>query len=163
VTLTTLAREKNESLPLISAIKQSNDEHRNWNLRRLQLRLGDLRGKTLTILGLTYKPGTDTLRRSAALELGRELVKCGALVRAVDPAVKTLPEQWSGIQLVPDVHAALKEADAAVVCTEWPEFRKVQWPDAIAAMRGRLILDANGFLQKELKAVPGVEHVSVGS
>ena len=55
------------------------------------------------------------------------------------------------------------KADAVVVCTEWPEFRRVNWVDAVQGMVGRLVLDANGFLENELKAVPGVEHVSVGA
>jgi UDPglucose 6-dehydrogenase len=55
------------------------------------------------------------------------------------------------------------KADAVVVCTEWPEFRQVRWGEAAGLMRGRLVLDANCFLQKELKEVPAVEHVSVGS
>jgi UDPglucose 6-dehydrogenase len=64
VTLIGLGQEMHEKAPLISAIKQSNDEHRCWNFERLQLKLGALRGKTIAVLGLTYKPGTDTLRRS---------------------------------------------------------------------------------------------------
>jgi UDPglucose 6-dehydrogenase len=162
VTLTRLAGEKREVLPLISAIKRSNDEHRQWNLQRLRLRLGDLQGRTIAILGLVYKPGTDTLRRSAAIELGRQLAAAGASVRAVDPAVKSLPEDLSKIALVPSVIEAVAKADALVVCTEWPEFREVQWAEALAVMGRRLVVDANGFLEKELKQVPGVEHVSVG-
>jgi len=162
VTLTNLAREKQEQVPLISAIKQSNDEHRKWNLQRLRLRLGDLRGQTIAILGLTYKPGTDTLRRSAAVELCLELLKSGARVRAVDPAVKTLPGELANVSLVSSVAEAANRADALVVCTEWPEFRQVNWKETAQAMAGNLVLDANGFLGKELKAVPGLEHISVG-
>jgi UDPglucose 6-dehydrogenase len=163
VALADLAAEKQEDLPLISAIKRSNDEHRNWNLQRLRLRLGDLRGRRIAILGLTYKPGTDTLRRSAAIELCRELTKADAIVRAVDPAVQRMPQDLSNIALVASVAEAVAKADAVVVCTEWPEFRQVPWTEVAKMMVGRLVLDANGFLQKELKDVPGVEHVSVGS
>ena len=163
VTLTKLAGSNQERLPLISAIKVSNDEHRNWNFQRLRLRLGDLRGRTIAILGLTYKPGTDTLRRSAAIELCRELIKAGASVRATDPAVKSLRQDLSQIALCSSVAEAMIKADAVVVCTEWPEFRRVNWVDAVQGMVGRLVLDANGFLENELKAVPGVEHVSVGA
>jgi UDPglucose 6-dehydrogenase len=162
VTLTRLAEEKKEKLPLISAIKPSNDEHRNWNFQRLLLRFGDLRDRTIAVLGLTYKPGTDTLRRSSAVELCRELLRVGARVRAVDPVVKSLPPELAGVSLMPGVAEALAKVDAVVVCTEWPEFRQVNWVDAATAMGGGLILDANGFLAKELKDVAGVEHVSVG-
>jgi UDPglucose 6-dehydrogenase len=162
VTLTRLADEKKEHLPLVSAIKQSNDEHRNWNFQRLVLHLGDLRGRTIAILGLTYKPGTDTLRRSAAIELCRELIKAGARVRAVDPAVKSLPKDLSTVVLASTVMESVTQADAVVVCTEWPEFRQVNWAEAAKGMGGRLVLDANRFLEKELKQVSSIEHVSVG-
>jgi len=161
VTLTRLAAEKKENLPLISAIKRSNDEHREWNYRRLRLTLGELRGRVLAVLGLTYKPGTDTLRRSAAVELCRKLVESGAQVRAVDPVVKQVPSDLSKVELKSGVIEALAGAEAVVVCTEWPEFRQVDWSTAVHGMTGRLVLDANGFLGKELNGLP-VQHVVVG-
>ena len=162
VTLGRLAEENQEHLPLLAAIKPSNDEHRHWNLQRLLLRFRDLRNRTIAVLGLTYKPGTDTLRRSAAVELCRELVKSGARVQTTDPAVKTLPLDLAGVSLAATVAEALAGADAAVVCTEWPEFRQVDWAKMLPLMRGRLVLDANGFLGKELNGLAEIEHVSVG-
>jgi UDPglucose 6-dehydrogenase len=162
VTLTELASRTGENVPLICAIKRSNDQHKNWNFQRLRLRFGELRGRTIAILGLTYKPGTDTLRRSSSVELCCELIKAGATVRAVDPAITRLPEDLSKIVLSPSVTEAVLGAEAVVVCTEWPEFRQVNWAEAIHGMAGRLVLDANGFLEKELKPAVGVEHVSVG-
>ncbi|MBI3880737.1 MAG: UDP-glucose/GDP-mannose dehydrogenase family protein [Verrucomicrobia bacterium] len=162
VTLTKLAAEKKETLALIPAIKRSNDEHRGWAFRRLRSRLGELRGKTVAVLGLTYKPGTDTLRRSAAVELCQSLLAAGATVRAFDPLIKQLPAELTAIVLATSAAEALRGADAAAVCTEWPEFRAVNWPEAVGAMRGRVFVDANRFLEKELKAVSGVEHLSVG-
>lgn len=162
VTLTRLAAEKHEALALIPAIKQSNDQHRGWMFRRLQTRLGQVSGRTIAVLGLTYKPGTDTLRRSAAVELCRQLVTAGATVRAWDPAVKALPAELAAISLRSRLMEALQGAEAAVVCTEWPELRQAPWPEALGQMRQKLIVDANRFLEKELKNLPGVEHLSVG-
>lgn len=163
VTLIGLGRQAAEQVPLLSAIKQSNDLHRHWNFERLQLRLGELRGKTIVVLGLTYKPGTDTLRRSAALELCQRLLDAGALVRAMDPVIKALPKDFSAIALSPSASQALAGADCVVVCTEWPEFRQIPWLDVVQTMKGRLVLDANGFLRNELKGIPGVDHLSVGA
>jgi UDPglucose 6-dehydrogenase len=162
VTLTKLGAATGEALALIPAIKQSNDAHRRWVFDRLRLRLGELRGKTVAVLGLTYKPGTDTLRRSSAVELCEALLKAGGAVRAFDPAVKQLPPELAGVTLAGSVAEALRGVDAAAVCTEWPEFRQTDWARAVAAMRGRVIVDANRFLEKELNAVAGVEHLSVG-
>jgi UDPglucose 6-dehydrogenase len=162
VTLTTLAGAKGEKVSVIPAIKQSNDLHRGWVFRRLQSRLGDLRGKKIAVLGLTYTTNTDTLRRSAAVELCKKLFDTGANVSAFDPAVKHLPAELSQIQLVSEISAASNGADAIVVCTEWPQFRQADWPKIISQMRGKIFVDANRFLEKELKTLPGVEHLSVG-
>jgi len=162
VTLTKLGAAKGESLALIPAIKQSNDAHRHWVFNRLRARLGELRGKTVAVLGLTYKPGTDTLRRSSAVELCEALLKAGCKVRAYDPVVKQLPVELDGVTLAGSVADVLHGADATAVCTEWPEFRRVNWSEALAAMPGRLVVDANRFLERELKGIAGVEHLSVG-
>jgi UDPglucose 6-dehydrogenase len=162
VILTQLAAANGEKISVIPAIKQSNDLHRGWMFRRLQSRLGDLRGKTIAVLGLTYTPNTDTLRRSAAVELCRSLLAAGAGVRAFDPAVKQLPAELAPVQLAAQIADAVKDADAAVVCTEWPEFRRVDWAKTVLTMRQRIFVDANRFLEKELKNLPGVEHLSVG-
>jgi UDPglucose 6-dehydrogenase len=162
VTLTKLGAAKGESLSVIPAIKQSNDLHRGWAFRRLQSRLGDLRGKTIAVLGLVYTLNTDTLRRSAAVELCKQLLAAGASVRAFDPAIKQLPTELSAVSLPPDAGVALSGADAAVVCTEWPQFRALDWAAALPKMRLRVVVDANRFLEKELKDQPRVEHLSVG-
>jgi UDPglucose 6-dehydrogenase len=162
VTLTKIAGATGEQISVIPAIKQSNDLHRGWAFRRLQSRLGDLRGKKIAILGLTYTTNTDTLRRSAAVELCQQLLKAGARVAAFDPAVKILPQELSKVALAADVAAALVGANAAVVCTEWPQFRHADWPKIVPAMKEPVFVDANRFLEKELKSIAGVEHLSVG-
>jgi len=108
VTLTKLANSTGETISVIPAIKQSNDLHRGWAFKRLQSRLGDLRGKTIAVLGLTYTTNTDTLRRSAAVELCQKLLAAGATVTAFDPAVKVLPQELNKISLAGDVAAACR-------------------------------------------------------
>jgi len=162
VTLTKIAEAKGEIISVIPAIKQSNDLHRGWAFRRLQSRLGDLRGKKIAILGLTYTTNTDTLRRSAAVELCQQLLKAGAKVSAFDPAVKSLPKELSAVSLAVDAATALNGADAAVVCTEWPQFRQADWAKIVPVMKQTVFVDANRFLEKELKNIAGVEHLSVG-
>lgn len=162
VTLTKLAQANGEKISVIPAIKQSNDLHRGWAFRRLQTRLGDLRGKRIGILGLTYTTNTDTLRRSAAVELCQQLLATNAKVTAFDPAIKTLPPELKSLSLAADISGALAGADAVVVCTEWPQFRQADWAKIIPQMRQPVFVDANRFLEKELKALPGVEHLSVG-
>jgi len=162
VALTQLAANRNEPLTLIPAIKQSNDRHKGWALRRLKEEIGSLRGVTVGVLGLTYKTGTDTLRRSPAVELCEGLLAEGCEVRAFDPAVKQLPASLAGATMSPDPRSALAGADAAVVCTAWPEFKALAWVELIAAMRRPLIFDANRFVQSVLPEMPAFRYFSVG-
>jgi UDPglucose 6-dehydrogenase len=162
VTLTKLGATQGEALSLIPAIKESNDLHRGWAERKLRSLLGDVGGKTIAILGLVYTPNTDTLRRSHAVELCQQLIKAGARVAAFDPAIKTSSPELGGVNLAQSADAALAQADAAVVCTEWPLFREINWPHAAAQMRRALVVDANRFLEKPLQGLAGVEHISVG-
>jgi UDPglucose 6-dehydrogenase len=162
VTLTKLAEVNGEKISVIPAIKQSNDLHRGWAFRRLQSRLGDLHGKKISVLGLTYTTNTDTLRRSAAVELCKQLIAAGANVNAFDPAVKNLPDELSKIQLASEIAGALNSAEAVAICTEWPQFRQADWVKIVPQMRQPVFVDANRFLEKELKNIPGVEHLSVG-
>jgi len=162
VTLTKIAEANGEKIAVIPAIKLSNDGHRDWAFRKLQSRLGDLRGKTIAVLGLAYTTNTDTLRRSAAVELCGQLLAAGANVQAFDPAVKSLPIALASVTLAGDLVTALVGADAAVVCAERPEFRQADWTNIISKMRSPVFVDANRFLEKELIALPEVELISVG-
>jgi UDPglucose 6-dehydrogenase len=162
VTLTKLAKAEGEKISVIPAVKQSNDLHRGWMFRRLQSRLGKLRGKQIAVLGLTYTANTDTLRRSSAIELCKQLLKAGAKVSAFDPAVKQLPKDLKKILLANEIASALEGVDAAVICTEWPQFRQADWAKIVPQMRGKIFVDANRFLEKELKTIAGVERLSVG-
>ena len=162
VTLTKIGVQHGETLALIPAIKQSNDEHRGWALRQLQARLGDLRGLTIAVLGLVYTPHTDTLRRSAAVELCRHLLAAGARIQAFDPAVKQLPPELAGLTLASELAHAVAGAEAAVICTEWPQFRAADWKALLPTMRQNLFIDANRFLDQQIKELPNVTHLSVG-
>jgi UDPglucose 6-dehydrogenase len=149
VFLNTIAKQEGLRLPLLDAVLPSNKAHKHWPVRRILDRLGNLAGRTVAVLGLAYKPGTDTLRRSSAIELCRELADLKANVRAFDPAVRDLPtELKSFVTLAPSAEAALAGADAAIVATEWPEFRSIALTTWRDAMRAPLICDPNGFLAK---------------
>jgi UDPglucose 6-dehydrogenase len=161
--LSGLGREQGLETHLLGSVKVSNDAHRGWAQRRLDQLLGGVAGKTIAIWGLTYKPGTDTLRRSSAVELCRWLLEQGASVRAHDPAVKHAPPELSGrLTLADDPLATVAGASALVVATPWPEFKLVSPVDAVGRMTRRLVLDANGFLGQTFGTHAGIEFVSVG-
>jgi UDPglucose 6-dehydrogenase len=161
--LSQLGQAHDVATHLLSSVKRSNDAHRRWAQRRLEQLLDGVAGKTVAVWGLTYKPGTDTLRRSSSVELCEWLVDRGARVRAHDPAVKTLPPDLAArITLVDSALAAVDGASALVVSTPWPDYRKVAPADVAARMTNRLTLDANRFLGATLGADPSMRYVSVG-
>jgi UDPglucose 6-dehydrogenase len=158
--LTTVGKQHGRTPPLIAAVKTSNDQHKAWTRTKLQSLLGDLRGKRVAVWGLTYKPGTDTLRRSGAVELCRWLAAQGAQVTAHDPAVKSLPEELASvIDLQSSAIDAIRSADALVVATEWPDYKSadragVAWP--------RTVIDPNRFLRDTFESDPSVRYVTIG-
>ena len=160
--LTQIGQQKDLPLHLIPAVRSSNDAHKNWPRRRLAQLLGDLAGQTVAIWGLTYKPGTDTLRRSSAIELCQWLLSHNVQVKAHDPAVKSLPKDLTAIQLCSLPIEAAEGADALVIATEWPDYRAVSLLEAIAVMRSSIILDANRFLVDQIKSISDVTYIAVG-
>jgi UDPglucose 6-dehydrogenase len=162
--LTHLGEQVGVRSPLLCAVRASNDSHGDWTQRRLEELLGDVSGATVGIWGLTYKPGTDSLRRSPAIALCDWLLARGAMVRAHDPAVRRLSAAYSTrVLLVPDAPTAAQGASALVVVTPWPEYRQVPARDVTVRMMRRLVVDPNGFTRDTLGADASIEYVSVGT
>lgn len=174
-----------ERLPasLIAGVAASNDAHRAWARRALLAQLeadadssapessadagGDrrlLEDRRIAVWGLTYKPGTDTLRRSSALELCAWLHEHKARVRAHDPAVGAVPDAAAGkLELCETALAAVQGADALVLCTPWPEYREVDPHELAAAMRRPIVIDAGGHLRSCVAALPSIRYAQVGT
>jgi UDPglucose 6-dehydrogenase len=150
VALKSVGARAGRKTPLLDGVDASNREHRNWPRRRLVEELGSLKGQPIAVWGLTYKPGTDTLRRSTSVELCRWLVDQGCTVRVHDPAAAPLPKELNGIARFDSPIAAAESASALVVATEWPEYRAVDADALAAAMPAGLVVDANRFLGKTL-------------
>jgi len=164
---------------VFSGVAEGNAAHKHWAERRLFELLGSdtnsealrtarversLAGRVVAIWGLTYKPGTDTLRRSSAVELCRRLAAAGATVVAHDPAVSVLPgDLVTDIELRPDPLAAARGADALVLCTAWPEYRELDPGEICSSLAGALVIDPPGFLKDIFANQPDVRYVRVGS
>jgi len=149
-------------LYLINSILESNDYHKTWIQRKCKEILGDLNGKHITVLGLTYKPGTNTLRRSMSVELCKWIKDQGAEVTAFDPAIHELPPELLVVMsLASDLSGSVKTAECIIIATEWPDFRKIE-TDIITTMRGKIIIDPNGFMENILGDVRNLEYFAVG-
>lgn len=163
VFMTGLGREKELGLKLIPSVKESNDQHRHWELEHLSNLFKNPSATRIALLGLTYKPGTDTLRRSRAVELARQLEEKGFQVSAFDPLVKSLAgEPGLRMKLSASPAEALRDADAVVMCTRWPEFLELPWESLLSQMRQKQVLDAERFLDQKLKNIADCRYLCVG-
>jgi UDPglucose 6-dehydrogenase len=161
--LSNIGQARGLDLPLVASVRPSNEWHKHWVRRRLGQTLGSLKGISVAVWGLTYKPGTDTLRRSASIELCEDLASQGIRVLAFDPAVKSLPaELGDKLQLTDSALSAARNASALVVATKWPEFRNVDVDSFLSVMKRKLVLDPNRFLAANLAGRNDVEYLAVG-
>jgi UDPglucose 6-dehydrogenase len=161
--VTRIGAEHGCDLKLIPAIAISNDTHRAWTFNKVTSLFTGQPKLKIALLGLTFKAGTHTLNRSGAVDLARKLHAAGYKVSAYDPSNPVLPEVLQFIELATSVEQAVFEADAAVLCTPWPEFKKVDWERAVVrGMRNRVLVDPNGFLVDTLKGID-ITHHTVGS
>ncbi len=161
--LTQIGSAQHLATPLLAAVTPSNNEHKHWAHRRLLARFPNLAGKTVAVWGLTYKPGTDTLRRSLAVELCHWLQTQGTHLRVHDPVVTRCPPGWGNQALMVDQPLdALAGADALVIATEWPLYQEVDFSGVTARTPNLLVLDANRFLP-QLASLPGIDYFAVGS
>jgi UDPglucose 6-dehydrogenase len=162
--LSTAAERARVEVQLIKSVIPSNRAHSRWVINQLRERLSPLKDRRVAVLGLSYKPGTDSMRRSTAVELLHDLVQEGADIRAFDPAVRTLPQGLNGkVTLAANLPSALKDADGVVIATEWPEFRALREDDLAVAANGCLVFDPGRWLGPALAKAKRVKVISVGT
>jgi UDPglucose 6-dehydrogenase len=152
-------------MPIVHAARETNYRQRHWVVEKLQSELHILRGRTICLLGLAFKPGTDDLRDSPAIDIARYLMERGASVRAFDPIALGRARVECGdmgIRFYESVLEASQEVDAIVLTTEWPEFLDLPWSDIREGMATPLILDGRNFLSARQIESLGFRYVGVG-
>jgi UDPglucose 6-dehydrogenase len=158
------SRANRVQTPLIDGVLTSNQVHQDWLRDRALDLLFGLTQPVVAILGLTYKAGTSTLRRSSAVELCRWLQSHGVEVRGHDPSLRALPPELVPVlRLADEPLEALDGADLAVLTTAWPQYRKLSPADLHARMRRATVLDPARFLDDVLGTDPRVHYVATGT
>ena len=138
--------------PLLKAILNINAERPNKMVLLSEYILGELKDKKISILGLTFKPETDDLRSSPALDAIQILLEKGANVFAFDPILKSKPNSTKLLQnctVCATIEDALKDSDAAMIFTKWPEFKSLDSKFLKQFMKNPIIIDGRGFLATE--------------
>lgn len=161
--LTDVVGEKGLVTPLLASVRVSNDEHKKWVRRKLKLQFPDFPNITVTVWGLTYKPGTNTLRRSLSVELCDWLIEEGISLSVHDPVVSVLPENWQGkVSQMSDPVQSLRGTQALVISTEWPEYKQVSADQLVENNPNLTVLDANRYLS-HLSEDSRLHYFAVGS
>lgn len=161
--LTGMAETRGVSAKILRAANEVNSEQRGWIVRKLQQHLKTLVGKRVALLGLAFKPNTDDLRSSPAVEVATELAALSMRVTAFDPMVKELPPELDGIvELAPDALSAARDAEALVVVTEWPQFGQLDLSSLRSVMRVPLLLDGRNLFDPEAARSAGFTYAGVG-
>jgi UDPglucose 6-dehydrogenase len=161
-TLRRLAGDAGRSTAQLDATLAVNAARLPSLVQKLARACGGLRGRRVGLLGLTYKPGTNTLRRSHALELARMLLAEGAEVQAFDPQVNHPLSDPQGLVLCADAYQAAEAADAVVLATPCPEFKSLDLVRLRRAVRQPVILDAHNFLDDGAARRAGFHYCGVG-
>jgi UDPglucose 6-dehydrogenase len=148
---------------LLTAVIEVNKLQKRRVIQKLKAHLGQLRGRTVALLGLSFKPQTNDMRGAASLVLAPRLLTEGAFVRAWDPvALEEARSRLVGVEFSESVLEAVEDADAAVVVTEWPELRDLASPEVFQAMRTPLIVDGRNMLDPAAVRAAGFSYESVG-
>jgi UDPglucose 6-dehydrogenase len=162
--LTKLAIEAKAPIRLVETLVEVNEKRKIAMARKIELACGgSVAGKRIAILGLTYKPKTDDMRDAPSLVIVPELRAAGARVVAYDPeGVKSARALLSGIEFADNAYACLAGADAAVIITEWDEFRALDLQRVKETLGKPVIIDLrNIYPIKTMKAL-GFRYVCVG-
>ena len=158
-----LASSLGYPLQIVRATIQVNREQRLRLMRRTEEVLGVPRGKTVAVLGLSFKPQTDDIRDSLGVDFARFLRDKGATVRVFDPvAMKNAKGIVPDVEYSPDLWAAVEGVDAIVIATEWNEFRTMNLDRLRERMRGRIVVDLKNVYEPDAMKELGFLHVGVG-
>jgi UDPglucose 6-dehydrogenase len=158
-----LAGNSGYHFQLLNAVIEVNALQKRRVVGKLKDRLGGLRGATVALLGLTFKPNTDDLREAASIVLAGRLIHEGVAVKAYDPMLDAGAHPlFPGVEVCAGPLDALEGADAAVLVTEWPEFARLDLTAAAAVMARPLLIDGRNFVDPAAAAEAGFEYEGIG-
>ena len=150
---------------ILEASLAVNRMQRSVVIQKLQEKLYILKGRTIGLLGLAFKPNTDDLRDAPSLQIAEKLIQMGARVRAYDPvAMDVCREQYPDLRITycNDALSAAEHADALVVVTEWPEFASLSLKQLAKRMNKAVLIDGRNVFQPDQARAAGFEYAGIG-
>jgi UDPglucose 6-dehydrogenase len=161
--LSRLAHEKGYKFKILDSVIEVNEEQKQRMVDKIREKVGDLRGKTIGILGLSFKPNTNDIRESSSIAIIRGLLSMGAKVKAYDPAAMedskaVLPELEYG----KDAYDVSSGADALVLVTEWNQFRRLDLPRIKSLLKSPIFIDLRNVYEPDQMKKLGFQYCGVG-
>jgi UDPglucose 6-dehydrogenase len=158
------AREAGAPVRIVEAVADVNESRKHRMVEKIvEACGGSLKGRTIAVLGLTFKPNTDDMREAPSLVIVPGLIAAGAAVRAFDPAGMTeAQELLDGVDWCADAYQAMDGADAVVIITEWNEFRALDLARAKALLRRPVFIDLRNIYNPGEMAAAGFDYRSIG-
>ena len=158
-----IAEDAGYRFEVLDAVVRANCSHQIVMVEKIKKAVGGLRGKTIGMLGLSFKPNTDDVRESPALTIARELKRCGAKVKAYDPAAgEAAMKEIPNLTVCQDVESVAQGADALVIVTEWNQFRSLDLAKLKKLLRRPLLVDLRNIYQPGRVREAGLEYIGIG-
>jgi UDPglucose 6-dehydrogenase len=159
----TIAKKKGFNFEILKEVQKINNYQRTYFVQKIKKKMGSLKGKTICMLGLAFKPNTDDLRHAPSLDIIGALQKEGAIIRAFDPiAMENAKTQLKNVVFCSDEFDAMSNADCVVIATEWDQFKRMDWLKAKKLLKQPIIFDGrNVFKLFEMKKL-GFVYISMG-
>lgn len=157
-----IAKDKKYELKLLNAVYLVNQERLPMLLKKINSIYPSSKKMLIGILGLTYKPGTNTLRRSMSLDLASLLKDKGFEVKAFDPVIKEQIFSHSFIKVCSNIDDFFQNLDMVILMTDWPEFLKLNLPKLASVMKNRTMIDTKNFLDSQMYKNNGFKYLEIG-
>jgi UDPglucose 6-dehydrogenase len=158
-----IARQYDYEFQIIEAVLRVNDDIKQRMVGKVERAVGDVRGKTIAVLGLAFKPETDDMRDSPTIPLIRGLQQNGATVRAYDPqAMENARGMFPGVTFCHEAYETADGADALVIATEWNEFRALNFERIRKLLRQPILIDLRNVYDPHRMKAEGFTYVAVG-
>jgi UDPglucose 6-dehydrogenase len=152
-----------EEMRIVKAVIDVNERQRDYVFAKLESAVGSLRGKTIAVLGIAFKPNTDDIREAPAVAIIKRLLDEGAVVRAYDPvAMPAAAALIPNVYFAHDPYDAATTADALLIMTEWNEFRELDLPRLRSLLKGAVVVDARNVYAPDKMRDGGFTYLSVG-
>jgi len=161
--LTTVADQFGVETRIVDAVIDANERQREAMIPKIEKLVGDLSGKRIGMLGLSFKPETDDMRESPAIDIVNSLVAKGSIVKAFDPvAMEEAKHCLPNIEYAEDEYDAIRDADVLVIVTEWNQFRALDMDKVKSLLKSPKIADLRNIYEPEDMRELGFEYVGVG-